>query len=218
MGRFAPDARRLLTILLAGALAGCPADDPTGPGDDSPPRYTTPAAVVAAHAGALNERDLADYIALLEPYTAGRADAGFRWYPQTQDLTDFPWLDLNTWWAIDEEIDMITNMFDPAFMTPQTGQAVQSITADLDIYDIEVVSDEETRAHCYAIVTVLWDEDSGLRADVRLEFLLARRDDGTLIIRSITEHPLIGGRGVTNSVEATTLSSIKNLYRSPVTP
>lgn len=148
-------ACRSLGFLVAGALGGCLfEDDKLTDADDTPARYATPEELIAGHARSLRERDLAAYIALLQPSSVSRAEAGFQWrYPQPQDLEDFPWLGQVDSWGLDKEIEIISNMFNPEFVSPTNGQSVDRIEAEFESLSIESETDSEVRATCHAEVT-----------------------------------------------------------------
>lgn len=194
--------RVAVSLAMVAASAGC-GDDANGPAE--PAGYTTAPEVVEAHEAALAERDLDAYVALLEP--------GFRYYPQVTDLDDFPWMSGSDSWNLDEEINMISNIFDPSFISPENGQSVDNVTAELAIESTESLPDGATGVSCHAVMQVLWAEQDGLRTDVLFEIVLARGSDGYLRIRSIREHPLLLRSGPGASVEADTWASIKSLYR-----
>ena len=214
----APARAPWIALLAAAALAGCgdtqgPFDTRPGADDENEPAgYTTPAELIDAFAKAMSERNLDDYIALLEPWTGTRAAAGFRWYPQVWDLDDLPWLDGEEYWDREEEIGMISHMFDDTFVSQETGQSIDSITAEIDIESVESLAGGEIRVKTIAIVQVLWAEDSGLRCEVRLEFLLVRGEDGFVTIRSVREYSLLARDD--RSVDNSTFSVIKALYRA----
>jgi hypothetical protein len=210
-------ARRIASVALGQAIAGC--GDTTGPfdtrpspfGPGEPAGYTTPEEVVEAHARALTYRRLDWYFALLEPWPAGRADEGFRYYPQTGDLDDFPWM-AGVFWDLDEEIDMISNMFDESFVSNETGESIDSIDADIDVQKVTELSGDEVAVDAHAVMQALWSASDGLRSDVRFEFLLVRGSDGYLRIRSIQETHLFL-RSDPES-ELSSWGAIKGLYRS----
>ncbi len=205
----------LLAFLAAAPLAGCGSDDnPADPEPDPPgppPGYTNAAEAVQAWGAALTARDLAAVEKLFEPDPAGRAEAGFRYYPQSQDLDDFPWMTGDAWSRADE-LGMLGNMMNPAFVSQENGNSVDSIEATLEILTSEETG-EGTLVLAHATFMVLWAENSGAISDVRLQILLVSNTEGYFVMRSMRELPLQGDPGPSVSVEPTTWGQIKNLYR-----
>ena len=103
--------RLFLGLTAALALAACHGDTSTGPAPHSgPPRYNNPSALIDAHAQALTNRDLEAYTNLL--------DESFRYFPQSEDLSQLPWMTGDSWGRADE-LGMIGHMFDPHFQPPR---------------------------------------------------------------------------------------------------
>jgi hypothetical protein len=190
-------------------VAGCsPSDPPPVVPQDTgiPLNVTTPEEALASHARALNERDAGAYAALLERPAPGREEAGFRFYPRTDELTYFPWMN-GTSWGYDEETVMIRNMMDPNYSG--TERPVASIEMTYAVTRDEVVEDGRL-LRVDADITVLVASDIGWLADTRFLFLFVRDENGHYRIRSLREiqvlepYALAVDRG---------WGSVKNLYR-----
>lgn len=196
------------SCVAVGLLAVSCAEDenPSGPAEPEGPQAV--AEVIAAYAQALHERDLEAYEALLEQ--------DFEFCPAPNSLADYPWLMGRECWSREEEIDMIANMFDPAFVSPATGWAVHRIDSDLTL-ESSTWRDFVTVALCTASFVVLESEDSGLRSDTRLAFEIVPHVEGPRIL-SIEELPLLRGRDDLPELPVVppppTWASIKADYRS----
>src|SRR5512145_2920970 len=98
----------LAGLVLAAYGVGCNDESPFGasqtPPDQEPAGYTDPAALLTAYAKALELQDLALSEKLL--------DENFEYFPQGQDLVDFPWLQGQLSWSRTDELQMIAHMFD----------------------------------------------------------------------------------------------------------
>lgn len=203
----------LLPALAAWALAGCGDDSVSPPpGGSGGTDLTEPTAVIAAHAQALSDRDLEAYGALLVAPAGGRGDnPEFRYYPQSEDLADFPWLQGNDYWGRTEELAIIGHMFDPEFVSSETGESIETIQAQIQFLGSEPVGAEIEVLANFSI-TVLWAANSGLAANGQFVFRLATDDDGYLRIREIRE--LSGlGRAPHPAAEEASWGTIKALYR-----
>lgn len=214
-------SRLLHRPLVAALLLTVPAcgtdSDPAGPGSD-PPGYTNAHDAALAWAAFLTMKDAVRLERLLEPESAGRAGAGFRYYVQPQDVGEFPGID-GEWWGRAEELDMLGNLLDSTFVSPENGQSVKSIHTDLDVLS-STVSDGGTRLVTHVTATVNWGPNSGAVADVRLEMLLVRNADGYFVVREMRELPLPETPGSSRAfaVGPATWGRIKALYRSPSEP
>lgn len=172
---------------------------------ERPPRVSNPDALIAAHAAALCARDLDAYASLL--------DDAFEFFPQAQDLIDFPWMTGESWDSA-EELGMIRHMFDPDYASPQYGVHADSIDAKFTVTGVQhQPSDGGYLVDASAIMTVLYDDRNGARSDVRFEFRLVPHD-GYLLIREIKERPAYatpppGGR----AVESESWASMKSVFR-----
>ncbi|MEZ5066948.1 MAG: hypothetical protein R3B81_19710 [bacterium] len=197
-------------LLAVALLAGCGKDSETNPNvpQPDPTDLTVPAEVVTAIETALNELDVDTYAALLEETPATRAEAGFRYYPQSSDVQNFPWMFPNGFWSRDEELDMIGNMCDPEFVSDVTQESVDSIDAQITVLSQQTLPSGEIEVTTSATITVLWAAQDGARCDARLMLLLAEDADGFLRVREMSELPLSG------RVESSSWAPIKALYRS----
>ena len=190
-------------------LGGCGTDSdeiPNVPQPD-PTELTDPAEVVAAIQAALNERDVDTYAAFLEETPVARAEAGFRYYPQSSDLQDFPWMTGDSW-SRDDELAMIGNMCNPGFVSDVTQESVDSIDSQFTVLSQQTLPSGEIQVTTSAAITVLWAAQDGARCDVILVLLLAEDSEGFLRIREVNEVPTTG-RGV----EDTSWAAVKNAYR-----
>lgn len=192
-----PPPRALCAVLVATGIlgVGCGDEPPTAPGNPEPPGYTDPSALVLAHAQALTSQDYAKYEKLLAE--------DFEYFPQAEDLTDFPWLqggDVSDFpwlatadsWGRTEELRMIGHMFDDDFKPADSGAVgtMGTINAQMTVWDQRVEPDGSRVVDANAIVTVMSTSGDRALSDVRLEFHLITGPDGYLRIRSIHEKPL----------------------------
>ena len=198
-------------IVAAGVLGvGCDDDSPFGislsPADQEPAGYTDPAALLAAHEKALEQQDYDLYEKLLH--------ADFEYFPRSEDLIDFPWLQGQISWARTDELQMIRNMFDDNFQSSDPYAAtVDWIDAVISITGQQTLQDGTRVVLTQAVMTVMYmyPSGSGARADVRFEFRLVTGTDGFLRIRSIRELP-----PYQRAVESQSWARVKSLYRDEV--
>jgi hypothetical protein len=141
-----------------------------------------------AHEKALDQQDYALYEKLLHP--------DFEYFPQSEDLTDFPWLTGGDSWGRTDELQMIKNMFDDNF-TPDDPSAgtVSSIDAAITVTGQQTLPDGTRVVMTRANIVVMYPSGSGARCDVRFEVRLLTGTDGFLRIRSIRELPRIASGG-----------------------
>lgn len=178
--RLLPTGTGLVSIAI---LTGCPLTPPPDPPEPTVlPRDSVDHAI-EAYALAWTNKRLPDYQELLH--------ANFEYFPQTRDLVEFPWLAGAPSWGRTEELGMAGNMFDEDFVGT-TGQSIDSITMDLDI-ERETQVEGGVQVLVHADAQVLWLEHSGLRSEVRFEFLVVPDSDepGLFQIREQREFPLI---------------------------
>jgi hypothetical protein len=202
-------------ILAAALLAGCGDDSVSPPPDDGTGNdgwnFTEPAAVIAAHAEALTERRIDMYTALLVPPPDGRGEGDeFRYYPRSDDLDDFPWLNGNDFWGRDEELGILGHMFDPNFVSSETSESIDAINASIQVLSSAPEGEEIVVVTNFS-AQVLWATDAGLAVDAQLVFRLVTDVDGFLRIGEIHELPGVG-RSET-AIEAATWGQVKSLYR-----
>jgi len=198
-------------------LAGCGSDSPSGPGGSSiATDHTEPAALFAAWAETLEQRDLVAYEALLEDDADGRAATGFRYQPPAADAAHWPWMLGRSTWGRDEELAMIGNLLDPNRVNPETNETVDIILVDLGIVDTQEGGlPGETVVTVDFEATVLWAAETGATADVRLVTTLAEDEDGYLRIRLLEEVPQLAPAQDVGGVTSTTWARIKVLHRDP---
>lgn len=183
--RSVPAVLGLLALLVV--IPGCPLSpdsDGGGPGPDPrlPPRNTVTGAV-AQYAFVWENQLLPDYELLLH--------SDFEFFPQSTDLTDFPWLTGDSWGRT-EEINIARNMFNDDFVSTVNGNSIDSITMTLEVQSQTDTADG-TVVRTHAVAQVLWAENSGAISDVRFEFLVVPDPDepGLYQIKEQRELPLI---------------------------
>ena len=215
--------RRLKTCLLTVGVLGlagftaCGDDNPVDDGDDTgeiggvATKHTDPAALLAAHAEATSARNLEAYEALLvQP-----ADDAllFEFYPKAGDANDLPWLEGDCW-GYETEIDIMTNMFDPNYSSPD-ADPLQSIEMGMTVLAIAEPGDGTIVVDCTATILVLVGPDDGWFADTRFLFDLVSVG-GYLRIQRIEEAPRQKAAlaGMRAAGEESSWSQIKAIYRS----
>jgi hypothetical protein len=188
--------------LLSFALGGCSSDSDSNPMNaQDPPGYTDPTALLNAHAAALEEQDYAKYEKLLTE--------DFEYFPQAEDLTDFPWLQGQISWARADELQMIVHMFDDAFQPADASAGtVNTIHAALTVTSQQSQPDGSLLVDARADMTVMYLSCNVTHCDVRFEFRLVAGSDGFLRIRSIRELP-----PYQRAVEPESWARTKSLYR-----
>ena len=194
----------LLCAVLLLAVFGCSEDGPgtlPGPGEvhELSADYTNPVDAVQAVAAAHNQKNLDVYAALLHE--------DFEYFPIADD--EFPWLPPGGWDAA-VELDIVANMFDPSFISEDTGENVDSIEMEFIVLNQRPVSDFPNAIEVTTDMdaTVLWAQGDGATSDVRMLFILVPDDDGYYrIIRQDEQDPVL------LRVEAQSWSGVKSLYR-----
>ncbi len=173
-------------VALALVLPGCPlspgGDD--GGGETRIPPRTSVSGAIDQYAFIWANKRFPEYEQLLHD--------NFEYFPQITDLDDFPWLGGDPSWGRTEELGMAGNMFNEAFVSPENGQSVDSITMDLTVEE-ETQTQDGVQVAVHAVAQVLWAEQDGLRSDVRFEFLVVPDPDepGLFQIREQRELPAI---------------------------
>ncbi len=133
----------------------------------------------------------------------------FEFYPLSEDVVDFPWMDSDSWERT-AELGMSFNMFDDGFIGGEQPvdlielQSTIQATGKNDAGNVEVT--------CLTVGRVMWNATDGRSFDTRLIFELISRE-GFLRIREIREIPRIVRDSEDGSVESSTWGSIKNSYR-----
>lgn len=187
--RSAAAAVGLLALLLF--LPGCPfspTDDDGGDGGTVPERKSVNGAIeLYAYAWTNQRYDI--YEQLLHPE--------FEYFPQNEDLIDFPWLQGDSWVRTDE-LQMAKNMFDDNYqpVADSTGATPAGTVDSIDM-KITVTGQRDdpqgggTIVDAQAIATVLYVDGNGARSEVRFEFLVVRDVDEPLLyqIREQRERP-----------------------------
>lgn len=201
-----PVPARALRVLMAClpvlAFAGCPSDpDSDSPGDFK--GYTEADAAARGWAEALRSMRIDDLEALLAP--------DFQYFPASTDLSGIDWLTAASW-SRAAELDMLSNIMNPAFVSRVNGHSVQSLPVDLEVTSVEETP-EGTVVHCHALLKVLWAENAGAISDVRLDMLMVKDADGYFRMQWQRELPAAALRSP--AVEATSWADAKALFRDP---
>ncbi len=126
---------------------------------------TDPAAVIEAHEQIWKEQDYAAYEALL--------DDEFEFYPLSEDVADFPWMDSDSW-EKSTELGMASNMFDDGFAGSE--QPVDLIEMTSTVQTAETNDAGNTEVRCSAVGRVMWNATDGKSFDTRFVFELVSRD------------------------------------------
>jgi len=172
--------------LLLGA-SGClfsPTPVPPGPctGDDCrAPTRDTIDGVLRVYEFAWQQKRLPEYEQLLH--------ARFEYFPQEDDVGDLPWLQGSSWGRTDE-LRMAANMFNPEFLSEETGESVDSIEMTLTT-TLERATPDGVEVTTDADIQVLWSASSGAFSRVRFVFLVVEDPDepGLFQIRRQDELP-----------------------------
>jgi hypothetical protein len=183
--RIAVTASVLASMLVV--LPGCPLspDGDDGNTDSRIPPRTSVTGAIEQFAFIWTNKRFPEYEQLLHD--------NFEYFPQTDDLTDFPWLGEADSWGRTEELGMAQNMFNENFVSQETGNSVDSITMDLDI-ESQTDSPDGVIVSVHARAQVLWAANSGASSDVRFEFLVVPDPDepGEFQIKEQRERKLVG--------------------------
>lgn len=213
--------RRSFLVLCACTLAGFAAcsdeDNPADAGDQTgtiggiATKHTEPHTLIDAHAQAISLRNIAAYEALLVP--SGDDALPFEFCPRAGDVPDFPWMQGDCW-DYETEIDMMTNMFDPEFSSPE-ATSVQSIEMDVDVLSIGESASGGTLVDCTATIIVFLGPYDGFFTGTRFLFDLVEVG-GFLRIRRIEEVDRwkAGPAGGQRAPELYSWARIKALYRT----
>lgn len=120
--------------------------------------------------------------------------AAYEYIPQDEDAADFPWITPDDPWERTDELGMAANMFNPEFISDETGDAVDSIEMALVIVDERTVQ-EGVEVTTNAAIQVLWAEGTGARSDVIFRFTVVEDPDepGLFQILRQVEEPATGG-------------------------
>lgn len=199
-------AKLPITLVLIAALAfagGCSEDGPVtlpGPGEvhELSADYTDPAAAVHAVAAAHTQKNLDVYAALLHE--------DFEYFPLAAD--EFPWLPSSGWDSA-IELGIVANMFDPSFISQDTGENVDTIEMSFIVRGQRPIGDFPNAIEVTAEMnaTVLWAQGDGATSDVRMVLTLVPDEDGYYrVIRQVETYPVL-------LVEAQSWSLVKALYR-----
>ncbi len=155
------------------AFSGCPlspesgGDDDDGPIDDRVPERKSVQGAVDLFSFAWANQRLDLYEDLLHD--------SFEYFPQSDDLDDFPWITEDSWGRT-EELGMASNMFDDAFVSDETGNSVDLIQMELATLNERSVT-EGVEVTTSADITVLWAENTGATSDVRFVFTVVPDPD-----------------------------------------
>lgn len=206
-----------LGVLAFAGFAACGEEGPAESGEDLgeiggiPTKHTDPAALLAAHAQAISEKNLAAYEAMLMP-----AEDGFRSFefcPTPEDVNDLPWMQGGCW-GYETEIGIMTNMFDPNYASPD-AEAVQTIDMDIAWVGAIVESGDGTIvATAGTHVVVMVGPNDGFRAETHLVFTLVPGVEGLRIweVRE-NELPWLEFASPVPGIQFTSWALIKARYR-----
>ena len=186
MIRSAAAAVGLFALLVF--LPGCPfsPDDDPGPPVTGVPERNSVTGAVALYAYAWTNQRYDIYELLLHP--------DFEYFPQSEDLIDFPWLQGQISWVRTDELQMARNMFDDNF------QPADPTAGTVDTIDMQLTIDGQnpdpqgggTIVDVRAVATVMYKTaGSGARSDVRFQFLVVpdTDEDGLFQIKEQRELP-----------------------------
>lgn len=192
-------------------LAGCGSDGTTEPEPEDPglvdgiqTNQTDPAAVPATWAQALEEGSLEAVTRLLSP--------DFEYFIRDDDADQFPWLPPGTGWTHDVEMNILGNMMDPDFISPETQNPVLEIHMQLDVTSSQDLGDGAIELTTNMDAVVVWAAGTGASTNGRLTIVLVPDDKGFYRIRSQRELPPFSRL---LRVESDSWGGIKSLYRSP---
>jgi hypothetical protein len=180
----------LLGVLALAGFAACGDNNPAESGEDLgeiggiATKHTDPVALLAAHARAISEKNLAAYEAMLMP--PGDGLNSFHYCPTPEDVDDLPWMQ-GSCWGYETEIGIMTNMFDENYSSPN-AEAVQTIDMDISVGAITEPGDGTTVVDCVATILVMLGPNDGFFTDTRLLFTLESYGE-CLRIRKIQEIP-----------------------------
>ena len=117
----------------------------------------------------------------------------FEYFPQSDDLRDFPWLQGQISWARTDELQMARNMFDDNFQPADpTAGTVDTINMSLTITNqTEDPQGGGTLVDVRADATVMYKSGNGAHSDVRFQFLVVpdTDEDGLFQIKEQRELP-----------------------------
>lgn len=193
-----------LTLLTA----GCGEDAPPAAPDDGRLRtnHTTPAGLVDAFERCLIEKNLDAYAELLHPDFEYHSDR----------LRDFAWVPEHGWDRT-IELEILENMFDPSFISPETGENLDEIETEIEnVRHEEILRDGEVRVEVttHFITTSLWGLGWGAYTDSRMVFDLVADELGFYRIRRLEEFEFGFEPGRDSPVIASaSWTVVKALYR-----
>lgn len=201
---------KLALLALPLIALGCSdsEDAPTDPGAGSDDAivldHAEPLPLLEAFERAWSERNYNALAALLHE--------DFEFKPVVDD--EFPWIP-EQGWTRSIELDIAAHMFNPGFVSEDTGESVDTILLELTVLNQrEVIVDGQTRFEITTemVCTVLWAEGDGANSDVLLIFQLVLDENDFYRIICIEELDLVL-RPASSSVDASTWGSVKNMYR-----
>lgn len=194
-----------LPLLALGCADGedAPTDPGQGGGDDPiVTDHTEALPLLDAFERAWSEKDYDALAALLHE--------DFVFKPIADD--EFPWIPEGGWnRAI--ELGVAANMFNPNFISEDTGENIDLIEMSLTVLSQRVVIvDGQSRVEVTTDLDcqVLWAAGDGATSDVRLIFQLVLDENDFYRLLCLDEQdPVL----LTSSVDASTWGSVKNMYR-----
>ena len=174
--------RNTVPIMLAVFVAvGCGEDAPPNAPDDGRLRtnHTTPAGLVGAYERCLIEKNLDAYAELLH--------ADFEYH--NDRLGDFSWVP-EEGWDLATELGILANMFDTSYISPETGESLGEIQAQIEnVHHEQALRDGELRTvvTTHFVTTSLWGFGWGAYTDSHMVFDLVPDESGFLRIRRLEE-------------------------------
>lgn len=152
-------------------LPGCPFSPDSDGGDDQP---TTPVPERDSVTGAI---DLYEFVWAKKRYDLYQdlLHDSYEYFPQNDDLTDFPWIGGDSWGRA-TELGMAQNMFDENFVSEDTGNSVDTIEMDFVVLSERSVP-EGVEVEVSADILVLWATNTGASSDVRFQFTIVPDPD-----------------------------------------
>ena len=169
-----------LLLAVALAIAGCGQDAAVTPDDGGlRTNHTTVAGLIEAYQNCLTEKNLDAYAALLHP--------DFEYH--NDQLQNWPWVP-ESGWDLALELQIVDHMFDPSFVSVETGENLDTIVAHItSVREEETSADGETRLEVTTefISTALWGFGWGAYTDSRMVFELVSDESGFLRIHRLEE-------------------------------
>lgn len=182
--RKAPAFAVLLGLVVT--LSGCPLSPDSDDGGDTPdetraPERTTVLGAIELMRWSWSNKNADQLDQLLHDE--------YEYFPIADD--EFPWIPQDGW---NKTIEMAIarNMFDPSFISEDTGENVDTIEMSFSFRDQRVVNDYPNAVEVTADMAaeVLWAEGDGARSDVRMVFIVVPDPDEPGLFQIIRQDEL----------------------------